>query len=74
MIRQKKARVCLEIALSFVAILLFLLGMLRIWFWSNEDLFERQTDYIATRSATKGEWPIHNTVELSDSIVFSGEF
>ncbi|MCM8801117.1 MAG: hypothetical protein NC912_03780 [Candidatus Omnitrophica bacterium] len=68
-----RAQVSLEISISFVAILLFLLGMLRIWFWVNNDLIERQRDYISTRRDL-GRWPIHQTRKLSDNIVFRGRF
>ena len=71
--RLQKAQVTLEISLTFVAVLLFLLGMLRIWFWFNDDLYQRQRDYISTRS-NLGSWqPIH-TSNLTDAIVFNGEF
>ena len=66
----KKSQVSLEIAISFIVILLFLIGMVRIWFWGNSDLLKRQDDYINTRSARHGHWPIHNTDELDDSKVF----
>jgi hypothetical protein len=61
----------LEITGVFVALLLFLLGMLRIWFWGNNDLIRRQSDYIRTRGLN-GTWPIHTTIPISDSLLFSG--
>ena len=72
--RFPRAQVSLEISLCFVAILLFLIYMLRIWFWANRELFTRQGDYINSRSATSGSWPIHSSAELSDGLVFRGEF
>lgn len=72
--RLKKAQVSLEVSLAFVAVLLFLLGMIRIWFWGNRDLYQRQSNYIATRSATQGIWPMHTTADFSDDIVFRGQF
>ncbi len=74
MTRFQRAQVSIEISLAFVVVLLFLICMLRIWFWSNSDLYERQRDYINTRSATSGTWPMHESRELSDNIVFRGEF
>lgn len=72
--RWPKAQVSLEVSLVFVAVLLFLLGMMRVWFWGNRDLYQRQNNYINTRSATQGTWPIHETADLNDDIVFRGQF
>ena len=69
----QKGQVSLEIALVFVAVLLFLLGMLRVFFWANNDLVARQKDYLQTRDE-QGRWPIHRTANLTDDNVFKGNF
>lgn len=67
----RKGQSSLEIAVVFTVLLLFLLGMLRIWFWGNNDLIRRQQEYIDSRSYN-GTLPAHNTTTLSDSMVFQG--
>ena len=69
----EQGQVSLEITIVFVAVLLFLLGMLRILFWGNNDLFLRQKDYDRTRDA-QGRWPIHSSSNLSDDVIFRGRF
>lgn len=64
-----KGQATLEIALIFVAVLLFLLGMLRIFFWANNDLMARQRDYMQTRDE-QGRWPIHSSANLDDQTIF----
>lgn len=71
--RLKQAQVSIELSLAFVAVLLFLMGMLRIWFWGNNELYTRQQDYINSRAADDGKWPIH-TSTLSDNTIFHGSF
>lgn len=70
--RFQRAQVTLEISLTLIAVLLFVLGMLRIWFWLNDDLYQRQKDYISTRKDL-GTWPIHESSELNDGVVFKGD-
>lgn len=69
----KQAQASIELSLSFVVVLLFLLGMLRVWFWGNNELYSRQQDYINTREANDGNWPVHSS-NLSDDIIFHGDF
>ncbi|MFH1397228.1 MAG: hypothetical protein ABIH27_01585 [Candidatus Omnitrophota bacterium] len=45
----KKAQVSLELAASFIGILLLLLGSMQLFFWVNQQLAIRQQDYEATR-------------------------
>lgn len=66
-----KGQTSLEITLVFVALLLFLLGMLRIFFWGNNDLIMRQRGYINSRG-NQGALPTHTTTPLSDSMIFRG--
>jgi hypothetical protein len=61
----------IELSVVFVIILVFLLGMFRIWFWGNNDLYRRQNDYINTRGRN-GTWPVHNTPALTDNWIFHG--
>lgn len=69
----QKGQVSLEIALVFVAVLLFFLGMLRVFFWANNDLVARQNDYQQTRDE-QGRWPVHTSNPLNDDTVFRGRF
>ncbi len=64
-----KGQSSLEIALVLVAVLLFLLGMVRIFFWGNTDLIKRQKDYLKSRGIA-GTWPVHRTSSLSDGNIF----
>jgi hypothetical protein len=64
-----RAQTSIEVVAAFVAILLFLLGIIRIWIWGNNDLWRRQNDYRRSRDAS-GRWPIHQSQPLSDSTVF----
>ena len=66
--KKQKAQVLLEITLVFVALLLFFVGMLNIWFWFNNDLVKRQKDYISSRDQ-RGRWPIHEP-EIKDEDIF----
>lgn len=71
--RLARAQVSLELALVFVALLGFLLGMLRIFFLANNDLVARQNRYLETRDE-RGRWPIYDSRPLSDDAIFRGRF
>lgn len=47
----KKAQVSLELAASFISILLLLFGSLQVFLWVNKQLATRQQDYEASRVA-----------------------
>ena len=58
---NKKAQVSLEIAIIFISIVLFLLGVIRIWVWSQSQLIGRQKSFNSTRVEA-------GTVEKEDEI------
>ena len=64
-----KGQSSLEIAISFGVLILFLVGMLRIFFWGNNTMLERQKNYISSRSRD-GIWPLPATTPLSDTRLF----
>lgn len=66
-------QVILEVTLVFIAILVLLLGMTRIWYHVNNDLGRRQSGYNGSRDGEHGIWGFHSTSEITDDVVFAGE-
>lgn len=47
--REIKAQGTLETVISFIIIILFLGGIIKIWFWANNQIVQRQVRYNDTR-------------------------
>jgi hypothetical protein len=47
----EKAQASLEMAITIIAVLIFFLGCIRLFFWVNERLVLRQERYEATRAS-----------------------
>lgn len=67
--RSKKAQVTLELASSFICILLLLWGSLQLLLWVNKRFVVRQVEYEATR-VDAGSSSSEIQVNESDSIKF----
>ena len=77
LIKDKKAQVTLEAALTFVALVRLLYGSMNIWLWFNRNLAERQPPYNQTRvaagSSNPGQWPVSRQRPLTEQWVFQGK-
>lgn len=49
--RDTKAQGMLEAAIALIIIILFLGGIIKIWFWANNQIVQRQVRYNETRVA-----------------------
>jgi hypothetical protein len=50
----RRAQVSLELAASFITMLILLFGSIQVFLWVNKQLVTRQQDYEATRVAADG--------------------
>ena len=66
----KKGQASLETSLAIVALIILLGGMVKIWFWANNQIVERQISFNAGRVSAgtssdtyslKAHWPLDYT-------------
>lgn len=67
--KQDKAQVVLELAITFIVFCLFILGIINIWVWGNAQVAGRNNKYENTRisagsSSSPGEWPVYRPKKL----------
>lgn len=75
-IRKRRGQGTLETVIAFIMIILFLGGIIKIWFWANNQIVKRQLRYNATRVAAgtssdayKLYWPVYTPDELTEDDV-----
>jgi len=78
-LKTKTGQVTLEISLVFMAVVFFLLGILRIWLWSNYNIVESQHKFNQTRveagsPSTPGELPTDLNKLLTEDWLFKGQW
>jgi len=73
----EKGQSTLEMALALIVIILLIGGIVKIWFWSNTQIVQRQQAYNATRvQAGTGSdtyqtvWPVYTPGELTEEETF----
>jgi hypothetical protein len=79
-LRCKKGQSTLELAVVFISMILLMGGMIKIWFWSNNQIVERQLRYNATRVAAGQPlgtgytpvWPVYTPANLQVKDVILG--
>jgi flagellin-like protein len=71
----KKGQSAIETSLAFVAVVILLAGMVKIWFWANNQIVERQIYFNNSRVfAGKGtdtykledNWPVYTPPALNE--------
>ena len=70
--KKSKAQVSLEVAVIFVLTVGFILGIIRIWIWSQAQMAGRQKAYTGSRlSAGQGSlsWPAYKPKTLTEGWV-----
>lgn len=74
--QNKSGQSILEIALILIMIFLVVGGIIKIWFWQNNQIVERQLKYNETRvsagTATDSyqlNWPVYKPPELKENEV-----
>ena len=74
--KSRTGQSTLEVALTVIIIVILIGGIVKIWFWSNNQIVERQLRYNATRVAAgtavdtyKLKWPVYTPSELKESDV-----
>jgi len=76
MIKKIQAQSSLELAVAFVTVMAFFVGMVRIWSWSNTQMVARVPAYnssrVAAGSTHPGAWPVYTPSKLTDEWVFGG--
>lgn len=77
---DKKGQSTLEVALTFIMVILLVGGIIKIWLWSNEQIIRRQIKYNETRVSAgtaidtyKLNWPVYAPRELSEDEVLIGD-
>lgn len=70
----------LEVAITFIVVVLLVGGIIKIWFWANNQIVERQLSYNATRVTAgtssdtyKLQWPVYAPPDLKENEVLSGD-
>lgn len=78
-LNNKSGQSTLEVALSFVLIVLLIGGIVKIWLWSNQQIVERQLRYNQTRvqagtgsDTYQAAWPVYTPSELKENEVLLG--
>lgn len=80
-ILKKKAQSTLETVIVFITIILFLGGIIKIWFWANKQIVQRQVRYNASRVAAgtssdtyklSDYWPVYTPDSLTEEEVLLG--
>ncbi|MFA4888092.1 MAG: hypothetical protein WC628_00755 [Candidatus Omnitrophota bacterium] len=73
---EERGQALLEMAFSFVLILLFIAGMVNIWLWGNKQLVIRQRKYNESRVAAgtssdsyRRAWPLPRPGNLREDMV-----
>lgn len=74
--RNKKGQSTLETALTVIIIFLLIGGIIKIWFWANNQIVERQLRYNNTRVAAgtssdtyQLQWPVYAPPHLNEDEV-----
>jgi len=77
-IAKAKGQSMLEVAFIFILIFLLLGGIMKIWFWANNQIVYRQIDYNAKRilAGTASDdytlqWPVEPPAPLSEEEVIN---
>jgi hypothetical protein len=75
-LRNRRGQSALEAMVTFVVTILLLWGIIKIWFWANNQIVERQLKYNDTRVAAgtsldsyKLVWPVYKPPELTQEEV-----
>ncbi|MFH0763272.1 MAG: hypothetical protein V1925_05235 [Candidatus Omnitrophota bacterium] len=80
-LKDKKGQATLETALAFIIIILFLGGIIKIWFWANNQIVQRQVRFNETRVAAgtssdtyklESNWPVYTPPALKEEDVLLG--
>jgi uncharacterized protein (UPF0333 family) len=73
---KQKGQASLETAIAFVMVILLLAGIIKMWFWANNQIVQRQVRYNASRVAagTAGDnytlqWPVYQPPSLTEEEV-----
>lgn len=74
--KEEKGQSTLEVALTVIVVVILIGGIIKIWFWANNQIVERQLRYNATRVAAgtavdtyKLNWPVYAPGELKEGEV-----
>lgn len=60
--KNKKGQAILEVSISFILLIVLLCGILKVWFWFNNNMVKRQVGYNATRvqaGTSRDDYTLH---------------
>lgn len=73
---NKRGQSSLEVAITLIMVVILIGGIIKIWFWSNNQIVERQLRYNETRVAAgtasdtyELNWPVYRAPELEENEV-----